>query len=95
MVTKPGDGYLGNLLPIQEKTLVEFKANVMRINAEAWKYDLGQFDDYDFLRFLRARKFDLKKTLEMFDKYIKWRIEYEVDKIFVITLSILLAIQVS
>ena len=82
MVTKE-DGYLGSLTPIQEKALKLFKEEVKKENTKAWKYDVSQFDDYDYLRFLRARKFDLKNTFEMFAKYIKWRVEYGADKIFV------------
>jgi hypothetical protein len=83
MVTKGPDGYLGSLTTVQEKTMKEFKAEVQKRSVETWKYDLSPFDDYDFLRFLRARKFDLKKSLEMFDNYIRWRIDFGVDKIFV------------
>lgn len=31
------------------------------------------FDDLYLLRFLRARKFDLNKTLLMFTNFLKWR----------------------
>ena len=84
MVTKE-DGYLGRLTPTQDKMLKLFKEESAKENVKVWKYDLAQFDDYDYLRFLRARKFDLKKTFEMFAKYIKWRVEFGVDKIFVIS----------
>lgn len=82
MVTKSPDGYLGSLTPVQDKTFKEFKAEVQKRSVETWKYDLSPFDDYDFLRFLRARKFDLQKSLEMFDNYIRWRIDFGTDKIF-------------
>ena len=39
------------------------------------------YDDLFLLRFLRARKFDLVKTMEMFKKFLKWRIEKKVDEI--------------
>ena len=77
------DGYWGNLNPEQEKTFIQFKIEVIRLSEEVWNYDITQFDNYDYLRFLRARKFDLEKTIEMFSKYIKWRVEFEVDKILV------------
>ena len=45
-----------------------------------------QYDDAYLLRFLRARKFDLKKTLKMFDDFIAWRKKMGVDEIDVIFL---------
>lgn len=38
-----------------------------------------RYDDYYLLRFLRAREFDIKKTIEMFDEFYKWRQENDVD----------------
>lgn len=38
-------------------------------------------DDYYFLRFLRARKFDMEKTQLMFTNYLKWRKDNGVDDI--------------
>lgn len=76
-------GYLGSLTPEQNNALIKFKEDIQKENETNWKYNLTQFDDYDYLRFLRARKFDLVKTLKMFDKYIMWRITNNVDKILV------------
>ena len=39
------------------------------------------YDDLFLLRFLRARKFDLVKTMEMFKKFLKWRIDMKVDEL--------------
>ena len=39
------------------------------------------YDDQYLLRFLRARKFDLKKTEKMFVDFIQWRKEKGVDEI--------------
>jgi hypothetical protein len=39
------------------------------------------YDDPYLLRFLRARKFDLKKTEKMFVDFIEWRKEKGVDNI--------------
>ena len=83
MEEKIKEGYWGNLTPDQEKIFTEFKITVIRMSEEAWNYDILQFDNYDYLRFLRARKFDLKKTIEMFDRFIRWRIENEVDNVLV------------
>ena len=39
------------------------------------------FDDHYLLRFLRARKFDLPKTQEMWTSFLKWRQEHDVDNL--------------
>ncbi|KAK1937198.1 CRAL/TRIO domain containing protein [Babesia divergens] len=45
------------------------------------------FDDLFFVRFLRARKFDINKTSAMLNKYFSWRLEVNVDKILRSNLS--------
>jgi hypothetical protein len=40
-----------------------------------------RFDEAYLLRFLRARKFDLGKTLLMWNNFIKWRKDFNVDEI--------------
>ena len=42
------------------------------------------YDDPYLLRFLRARKFDIAKTQLMFNDFIKWRKENDVDNIMVL-----------
>ena len=39
------------------------------------------YDDYFRLRFLRARKFDMDKTKLMFNNYLQWRKDNDVDNI--------------
>ena len=57
---------------------------------QKWKAELKEgnvidnfeiYDDLFLLRFLRARKFDLEKTMEMFKKFLQWRIDMKVDEI--------------
>ena len=57
---------------------------------QKWKTQLNEgniidnfeiYDDLFLLRFLRARKFDLWKTMEMFKKFLQWRIDMHVDEI--------------
>ena len=55
---------------------------------QKWKSELKEgnvidnfelYDDLFLLRFLRARKFDLEKTMLMFKKFLQWRIDMKVD----------------
>ena len=55
---------------------------------QKWKTELKEgnvidnfeiYDDLFLLRFLRARKFDLEKTMLMFKKFLQWRIDMKVD----------------
>jgi len=82
------DGYWGNLTPEQEIIFSEFKIGAISLAEDKLNYDINKFDNYDFCRFLRARKFDLKKALDMFEKYLRWRIDAEVDTIFVFSYKI-------
>ena len=59
-------------------------------NLQKWKEQLKNnniidnfeiYDDLFLLRFLRARKFDLEKTMEMFKKFLQWRIDMKVEEI--------------
>ena len=45
------------------------------------------YDDYYFLRFLRARKFDMDKTKLMFNNFIEWRKENDVDNIMEVSIN--------
>jgi hypothetical protein len=67
---------LGDLSPEQTQALKKFRAEV-----QAMGIPDSKFDDHYLLRFLRARKFDLAKTKEMWVNFIKWRKENGVDDI--------------
>ncbi len=43
--------------------------------------DFNVYDDLYLLRFLRARKFDLEKTILMFKKFLNWKNTEKVDDI--------------
>ena len=43
-----------------------------------------RYDDYYLLRFLRARKFNLEKTVKMFKAFLEWRVEHRVDDAIVL-----------
>ena len=71
-------GFYDQLNQTQFDALQKWKSTLLSENV------LPNFDNYDdlfLLRFLRARKFDLEKTMEMFKKYLKWRIDMKVDEI--------------
>lgn len=71
---------MGDLSELQEKTLEEFKRYIKENNV----IDHPQYDDYYFLRFLRARKFDLDKAKLMFHNFLDWRKENDVDHILTV-----------
>jgi len=74
---KKGTGFYGDLSPEQEQTLSAFKQELAPMALDAVRYD-----DYFCLRFLRARKFDLDKSLLMVRNFFQWRTEFGTDQIF-------------
>ena len=71
-------GFYNELNQAQFNALQQWKQNLTSQNV------LPNFDNYDdlfLLRFLRARKFDLEKTMEMFKKFLQWRIDMKVDEL--------------
>lgn len=73
---KRGTGFYGELSPEQEETLAAFKREL-----EPLALDPARYDDYFFLRFLRARKFDLEKALLMIRTFFQWRVDFGTDTI--------------
>ena len=76
--SEPFTGRAGHLSPAQCETLKALKEHLV---ATEPLYKAELYDDYYLLRFLRARKFDLQKTLLMFTNYLKWRVEFKVDEL--------------
>lgn len=74
---KKGSGFLGDLDPEQEQALATFKQELAPLSLDPVKYD-----DYFCLRFLRARKFDMEKSLLMVRNYFQWRTDFGTDHIF-------------
>ncbi len=54
------------------------------LKSKKLEYNTYLIDDSYLIRFLRARKMDLNKTFDMFNNYIKWRNENNIDDIDVI-----------
>lgn len=70
-------GFVGDTSPEQDKMLEHFNNHIIETKIT----EHPQYDDYYLLRFLRARKFDWEKTLLMFENFLKWRKENDVDNI--------------
>lgn len=71
-------GFYNELNQAQFDGLKKFKEE---IGKEKLEIDYNYYDDLYLLRFLRARKFDIAKTMIMFKKFLDWRKTEEVDKI--------------
>ncbi|KAM0791312.1 hypothetical protein ACM66B_005784 [Microbotryomycetes sp. NB124-2] len=53
-----------------------------RFTETAWRFVAMDDPDMDMLRFLRARKWDVKRGVAMLCSCIKWRMDSDVEKIF-------------
>lgn len=71
-------GRVGSLTTHESQVLDAFKKAIQ----EKGYWNDDRHDDHLLLRFLRARKFDLQKALEMIIKCENWRKEKKVDEIF-------------
>lgn len=69
----------------EDKALTKFKENLIKKNI---KYNPETCTTNTLIRFLRARKLNIDKATEMFNKYILWRQENDVDNIRVIYLHL-------
>ena len=74
---------MGDMNEAQDKALEEFRAFIKENNLT----DHPQYDDYYLLRFLRAKKFDMDKTKLMFNNFLEWRKENDVDNIIDVSAS--------
>ena len=62
-------GFMGDISPVQEQCLQKFRELVEKNEFNADK----RFDDYDYLRFCRARKFVLDNIMKMWQDFMDWR----------------------
>jgi hypothetical protein len=58
----PKTGFMGDTSPEQELCLKQFKEWIKATEI----CDMSHYDDYDYLRFCRARKFDFPQVMVMF-----------------------------
>ena len=70
-------GYLGDMNDRQQECLKQLHQHITDNNL----YLSPWFDDMYLLRFCRARKFDVKKVIVMFEAFLKFRKENELDTI--------------
>lgn len=75
---KKASGFYNELNKEQYDNFVKFKNQILQ-DKLVENYDV--YDDLYILRFLRARKFDLEKTMIMFKNFLNWRKEKNVDDI--------------
>ena len=75
---KNASGFHDQLNQQQFEGLQKFK---QEIDKEKLGIDYNFYDDLYLLRFLRARKFDIPKTMIMFKKFLDWRAKEKVDEI--------------
>ena len=62
----------------EEDILILFKKDIQKENLQ---YNTNIVDDNYLLRFLRARKLNGSKALEMFKKFVEWRKKEDIDNI--------------
>lgn len=70
-------GFMGDTSPEQDQVLAQMKEWIIACQIA----DLEIWDDYDLLRFCRARKFVLADVQVMFENFINWRKEENIDTI--------------
>lgn len=75
---QPQTGLVGSLTPEQSEILQKFKDALQQQGL----FNAQRHDEYLLLRFLRARKFDLTRALEMITNCENWRKEKQVDQIY-------------
>ena len=68
-------GFFGDTSPEQEQCLAQLKEFVQAANLNPE----GRWDDYDFLRFCRARKFQIAEVQKMFMNHLEWRKNEQID----------------
>ena len=75
---KNASGFYDQLNQMQYDNLQKFKE---ALKAQNVIQNFEVYDDLYLLRFLRARKFDLEKTMLMFKNFLEWREKEKVDDI--------------
>ena len=78
VTNKNASGFPFDINENQFKHFVQWKQELIK---EKILHDFDRYDDYYLLKFLRARKFDLKKTMIMFKNFLEWRTKENVDNI--------------
>ena len=74
------NGFPHDINRTQFDTLIQFKQAIISENLIP---NFDYYDDFYLLKFLRARKFDLKKTLKMFRNYLIWRKNENIENLII------------
>jgi hypothetical protein len=80
---------MGDMSEDQERQLEVFKNYIKENNLT----DHPQYDDYYLLRFLRARKFDMDKTILMYTTFLNWRRDNDVDNVIDVSSFLVLSLR--
>lgn len=75
---KNASGFPNEINQHQFDNFIKFKKDIMK---EKLLPNFNRYDDYYLLKFLRARKFDLEKTMIMFKNFLDWRKREDIDNI--------------
>lgn len=70
--------YAAPMTKEESESVVKF---IELLKSKKVEYNLTKFDSGYLVRFLRARKLDLNKTLVMFQNFLAWRKEFDIDNI--------------
>ena len=79
MVESVNNDYL--LIPLTKEETEHLDNFKIAIQKENLIFDSNVINNNYLIRFLRARKYKIDKTIDMFKKYLKWREEIKIDEI--------------
>ena len=74
-------GFYDELNKEQFNALQAFKEQLRGLTEKKISLNFDEYDDLYLLRFLRAKKFNVKDAMEMFQNFLKWRKTHKVDDI--------------
>ncbi|KAJ1627179.1 CRAL-TRIO domain-containing protein [Pavlovales sp. CCMP2436] len=71
-------GYPETLTAVERTAMATLRAELMRAGVAGASWG----DDYELCRWLRARKFDVPKTLLMIQNHIEWGVKYDLEVVY-------------
>ena len=76
-------GYIETLTPNEKEVMLKVKKYIV----EELKITDKRWNNWQILRFCRARKFNYDKVIEMINKHLKWFAERKVDELALVDMS--------